>query len=72
MRNGTCSTTEAEPLSHSNTLAPDQRAPFLRYYRGPFDPRFHLPAHVLLLLDDRRPWEDIDSALYCSNRTIAR
>jgi putative transposase len=59
-------------LGHSITLAPDQRDTLLRYYRGPFDPRLRLRAHVLLLLDDGWPWDDIARALYCSTRTIAR
>ena len=59
-------------MSHSITLAPDQRATLLRYYRGPFDPRLRLRAHILLLLDDGWPWDDIARALYCSTRTIAR
>jgi putative transposase len=63
---------EARPLSHSITLAPDQRATLLRYYRGPFDAQLRLRAHILLLLDDGRTWEDIAAALYCSTRTIAR
>jgi putative transposase len=59
-------------LAHSITLSLDQRDTLLRYYRGPFDPRLRLRAHILLLLDDGRPWDDIARALYCSTRTIAR
>jgi putative transposase len=59
-------------LGHSITLTPDQRDTLLRYYRGPFDPRLRLRAHILLLLDDGRPWDDIARALFCSTRTIAR
>jgi putative transposase len=72
VRNKTGFATEARPLSHSITLSPDQRATLLRYYRGPTDPRLRLRAHILLLLDDGRPWDDIAAALYCSTRTIAR
>jgi putative transposase len=59
-------------LAHSITLAPDQRAALLRYYRGSSDPHLRLRAHILLLLDDGRPWQDIAGMLYCSTRTIAR
>jgi transposase len=59
-------------LAHSITLAPDQRATLLRYYRGSADPHLRLRAHILLLLDDGRPWLDIAQLLYCSSRTIAR
>ena len=59
-------------MSHSITLTPDQRATLLRYYRGPFAPPLRLRAHILLLLHDGRPWDDIARALYCSTRTIAR
>src|SRR4051812_33639515 len=64
--------TEAKPVRHSITLTPDQRCTLLRYYRGPFDPQLRLRAHVLLLLDDGRPWADIAATLYCSTRTIDR
>lgn len=59
-------------MSHSITLSPDQRDTLLRYYRGPFDPALRLRAHILLLLDDGRTWDDIAGTLYCSTRTIAR
>jgi transposase len=59
-------------VSHTITLAPGQRATLLRYYRGPADPRLRLRVHILLLLDDGRPWGDSARALYCSTRTIAR
>jgi putative transposase len=65
-------TKETKPMCHSITLTPEQRSTLLRYYRGPFDHRLRLRAHILLLLDDGRPWEDIARALYCSTRTIAR
>lgn len=59
-------------MPHSISLTPDQRATLLRYYRGPFRPQLRLRAHILLLLADGRPWDDIAGALYCSTRTIAR
>jgi len=59
-------------VSHSIILTPDQRGTLLRYYRGPFAPRWRLRAHILLLLHDGRPWDDIARALFCSTRTIAR
>jgi transposase len=59
-------------VSHSITLTGDQRATLLRYYRGPCDSRLRLRAHILLLLDDGRAWDDIAATLYCSTRTIAR
>jgi transposase len=59
-------------LSHSIRLTDDQRDTLLRYYRGPYDPPLRLRAHILLLLDDGRSWDDIARALYCSTRTIAR
>lgn len=59
-------------MPHSITLSPDQRDTLLRYYRGPFESSLRLRAHILLLLDDGRSWDDICRALYCSSRTIAR
>jgi putative transposase len=59
-------------VSHSITLTSEQRATLLRYYRGPFAPQLRLRAHILLLLHDRRTWDDIARTLYCSTRTIAR
>jgi putative transposase len=59
-------------VAHSITLAPDQRATLLRHYRGSSNPHLRLRAHILLLLDDGRPWQDIAGMLYCSSRTIAR
>ena len=59
-------------MSHSITLTPAQRSTLLRYYRGPFRPQLRLRAHILLLLADGWPWDDIARALYCSTRTIAR
>jgi putative transposase len=59
-------------VSHSITLTPAQRSTLLRYYRGPSRPPLRLRAHILLLLADGRPWDDIARALYCSTRTIAR
>jgi putative transposase len=59
-------------VSHSITLTPDQRGTLLRYYRGAARPQLRLRAHVLLLLDDGRTWDDIARTLYCSSRTIGR
>ena len=59
-------------MPHSITLTDDQRDTLLRYYRGPFDSPLRLRAHILLLLDDGRTWDDICRTLYCSSRTIAR
>jgi putative transposase len=59
-------------VSHSITLTADERDTLLRFYRGPFDSQLRLRAHILLLLHDGRPWDDIARALYCSTRTIAR
>ena len=59
-------------MNHSITLAADQRSALLRYYRGPFPTALRLRAHLILLLADRWPWDDIARALYCSTRTIAR
>jgi transposase len=59
-------------LAHSITLTPDQRSALLRYYRGAGRPQLRLRAHILLLLADGRPWDDIARALYCSTRTVAR
>jgi putative transposase len=64
--------TEAKPMCHSITLSDQQRSTLLRYYRGPFDSHLRLRAHILLLLDDGRSWQDIAQTLYCSTRTIAR
>jgi transposase len=72
VNNKTGFTTEAKPVSHSITLTADERDTLLRFYRGPCDSRLRLRAHVLLLLHDGRPWDDIARALYCSSRTIAR
>src|SRR5262249_35576198 len=44
----------------------------LRYYRAAGRPQLRLRAHILLLLADGRPWDDIARALYCSTRTVAR
>src|SRR5262249_29255938 len=52
----------ARPVSPSITLTPAQRATLLRYYRGPFAPQLCLRAHILLLLHDGRPWDDIAGA----------
>ncbi len=59
-------------MSHSITLTDDQRDTLLRFYRGPFDSRLRLRAHILLLLHDGRTWADIAATLYCSTRTIDR
>ena len=59
-------------MNHSITLTADQRSALLRYYRGPFPTALRLRAHLILLLADRWPWDDIARALYCSTRTIAR
>jgi putative transposase len=59
-------------VSHSITLRPQQRDTLLRYYRTSTNPQLRLRAHILLLLDDGRSWDDIATALYCSTRTIAR
>jgi putative transposase len=59
-------------VPHSISLTADQRADLLRWYRGPSAPQLRLRAHILLLLADGRPWDDIAAALYCSTRTIAR
>jgi transposase len=49
-----------------------QRNTLLHYYHRHADPAVRLRAHILLLLDDGRPWRDIAQILYCSSRTIAR
>src|SRR5207253_8811811 len=54
------------------TLSPSQRHTLLRYYRGAFNHRTRLRAHLLLLLHDGRSWEHIAQTLYCSTRTIGR
>lgn len=59
-------------MRHSITLTPDQRATLLRYFRTSAQPQLRSRAHILLLLDDGRTWEDIARTLYCSSRTIDR
>lgn len=59
-------------MAHSITLTPQQRCTLLRYYRCTERPQLRLRAHILLLLDDGRPWDDIARALFCSTRTIGR
>jgi putative transposase len=59
-------------VSHSITLTPDQRSTLLCCYRGAGQPQLRLRAHILLLLDDGRTWDDIARTLYCSSRTIDR
>lgn len=59
-------------MNHSISLQPNQRQYLLLLYRSSTNPQLRLRAHILLLLDDGRTWNDIASTLYCSTRTIAR
>jgi transposase len=59
-------------VSHCITLTAEQRCTLLRYYRNAGPPQLRLRAHILLLLDDGRTWDDIARTLYCSSRTIDR
>jgi len=53
-------------------LKPSERKTLLEYYRKSADPALRLRAHILLLLDDVRPWSQIEAVLYTSASTIRR
>ena len=53
-------------------LKASERATLLDYYRRDADPALRLRAHLILLLDQERPWALITAVLFCSTRTIAR
>ena len=59
-------------MSSILSLKSAQRGALLQIYRGHPDPQARLRAHILLLLDRGRSWDDIAGALFCSTRTIAR
>jgi transposase len=59
-------------MPSSLTLRTAQRRTLLGYYRRHPDPAVRLRAHIILMLADGRPWDDIAHALFCSTRTIAR
>jgi transposase len=59
-------------MTRSIILAPAERRELLDIYRKQADPEVRFRAHILLLLDDGRSWEDVGSTLYCSSRTIDR
>ena len=61
-------------MDGSIVLGSGQRKRLLEIYRGkeasPADVR--LRAHIVLLLDQQRPWSQIADTLFCSSATIAR
>jgi putative transposase len=59
-------------MIRSIVLKPDERQELLDIYRKHHDPEVRFRAHILLLLDEGRSWQDVGSTLYCSSRTIDR
>src|SRR5262245_3563538 len=59
-------------MTRSIVLGPAERRELLGIYRKHHDPEVRSRAHILLLLDDGRSWQDVGAALYCSSRTIDR
>jgi putative transposase len=53
-------------------VTPQQRGELLSLYRKDPDPELRFRAHIILLLDEGRPWSDIEAILFCSSRTIDR
>jgi len=51
---------------------PGERKRLLEMYRKHPDPAVRQRAHMVLLLGDGWSWSDVESALYCSRRTMAR
>lgn len=51
---------------------PAERKRLLEMYRRHSEPAVRQRAHMVLLLADDWSWSQVESALYCSRRTIAR
>jgi transposase len=51
---------------------PSERKTLLDYYRKPTDPALWPRAHILLLLDEARPWSQIEAMLFTSYGMIRR
>lgn len=59
-------------MDGSVSLGPAGRKRLMEMYRRHPDPAVRHRAHIVLLLSDGRSWSWIESALYCSRRTIDR
>lgn len=59
-------------MDGSIRLRPAERKTALEVYRRGTDPEYRLRCHVLLLLDDGRPWALIVTMLFTSTSTISR
>lgn len=59
-------------MDGSVSLGPAGRKSLMEMYRRHPDPAVRHRAHIVLLLADGRSWSWIESALYCSRRTIDR
>jgi len=58
-------------MDGSIRLTAKERKTLLEHYRKPTDPAVRLRAHILLLLADGHPWQDIETMLFTSTRTIS-
>lgn len=59
-------------MDGSVSLGPAERKRLMEMYRRHPDPAVRQRAHIVLLLSDGRSWSWIESALYCSRRTMDR
>lgn len=59
-------------MDGSIQLSPAQRKGLLYFVRNGGDAKRRRYAHILLLLDDRKPWDEIAAYLYTSTCTINR
>jgi transposase len=57
-------------MEGSVSLGPAERKRLMEMYRRHPDPAVRHRAHIVLLLADGRSWSWVESALYCSRRTI--
>lgn len=59
-------------MDGSVSLGPAGRKRLMAMYRRHPDPAVRQRAHIVLLLSDGWSWSSVESALYCSRRTIDR
>ena len=59
-------------MEGSVSLGPAERKRLMEMYRRHPDPAVRRRVHIVLLLWDGWSWSSIESALYCSSRTIDR